>query len=331
LYVTYELVISVPCWKFLATPNIRLGCLSEAMHRFEIISLPRETDDSLRASLQKRQPESVTADASSQAKSNSAISFFGLTLHPKSLAELTALVEQGVVEGKKWIITNHNLHSVYLLNRRPKLREFYANAHWTFIDGMPLVAMGRLYGYPLKREHRVTLADSIHPMMKLAAQRGWRVFNVGSEKAVAEKAAIELRRLYPGLQLEVNSGYFDARHGSAENEALVQRINAYRPDLLMVGMGMPRQEYWTQENFERLESSVILSSNGAAFDYIAGAVPTPPRWSGKLGLEWAFRLVNEPNRLFGRYCVEPWYVLTLLIRDYLRVRGKAKSLSTTES
>jgi N-acetylglucosaminyldiphosphoundecaprenol N-acetyl-beta-D-mannosaminyltransferase len=129
-----------------------------------------------------------------------------------------------------------------------------------------------------------------------------------------------LRKLYPALQIEVSDGYFDARRGSAENEALIQRINAYRPDLLMVGMGMPRQEFWTQENFARLDAYVILSSSGAALEYVAGAAPTPPRWAGRIGLEWMFRLVHEPRRLFSRYLIEPWYILLLLLLDYPRSR-----------
>jgi N-acetylglucosaminyldiphosphoundecaprenol N-acetyl-beta-D-mannosaminyltransferase len=256
---------------------------------------------------------------------SSGISFFGLTVHPKSLPELNELVERGITERRKWIITNHNLHSVYLLHRSPKLRAFYASAHWTFIDGMPLVALGRLYGYPLERKHRVTLADWAHPLMELAARKGWRVFSLGSPSKVVEKAAAALRERYPALQIEVSGGYFDARQGSAENEALLHRINAYRPDLLMVGMSMPRQEYWTQDNFARLEAHVILSSNGAAMDYIAGAVKTPPRWAGRLGLEWASRLVNEPRRLFGRYLLEPWYILALLMVHYVRTGGNLKA------
>jgi N-acetylglucosaminyldiphosphoundecaprenol N-acetyl-beta-D-mannosaminyltransferase len=156
--------------------------------------------------------------------------------------------------------------------------------------------------------------------MQLAADKGWRVFNLGSPKQVAEKCAAELRRLHPTLKLEVGSGFFDARRGSAENEAVIRRINAYRPDLLLVGMGMPRQEFWTQENFARLNAHVILSSNGAAFDYLAGVVPTPPRWAGRIGLEWFFRLIKEPRRLFARYLVEPWYILLLLMMDYPRTQ-----------
>ena len=92
----------------------------------------------------------------------------------------------------------------------------------------------------------------------------------------------------------------------------------------MVGMGMPRQEFWTQENCARLKAHVILSSSGAAFEYVAGAVPTPPRWAGRMGLEWIFRLVHEPRRLFTRYLIEPWYILLLLLQDYPRNRHSGK-------
>src|SRR5271155_2628998 len=258
------------------------------------------------------------------------VSFLGLTLQPKSIPEMNELVEQGIRERHKWIIANHNLHSVYLLHKHPKLKEFYSHAHWTYVDGMPLVALGRLYGYPLQRDQRVTNVDWTGPLMELAASRGWRVFNLGSSRQVAELGAAKLRNLYPGLQIEVSDGFFDARPGSVENEALVKRINAYRPDLLMVGMGMPRQEYWTQENFSQLDAHVILSSTGAALEYIAGAAPTPPRWAGRIGLEWMFRLAHEPRRLFSRYLIEPWYILLLLLLDYprsrlgLKLRGRAQ-------
>jgi N-acetylglucosaminyldiphosphoundecaprenol N-acetyl-beta-D-mannosaminyltransferase len=256
--------------------------------------------------------------------STDTVSFLGLTLQPRSLHELNLLVEQGIRDHRNWIIANHNLHSLYLLHRHPRLREFYASVRWTHIDGMPLVALGRLYGYPLERQHRVTLVDWTYPLMELAANKGWRVFHLGSSEGAAEKGAAQLRKLYPALRIEVSGGYFDARYGSSENEAMLERINAYAPDLLMVGMGMPRQELWTLENFPRLKADVILSSVGAAFDYVAGAVPTPPRWSGRLGLEWAFRLAHDPARLFSRYFVEPWYILLLLLLDYPRHRNDGK-------
>ncbi len=266
----------------------------------------------------------MNAVSTNQTNVTDTVMFLGVTLQPRSMPEMNKLVERGIRERQRWIIANHNLHSVYLFHRYPRLRKFYSDVNWTYLDGMPLVALGRLYGYPLERKQRVTHADWMGPLMELAAGRGWRVFNLGSPRQVAEKGAAQLRKLYPALQIEVSDGYFDARRDSDENEALVARINAYRPDLLMVGMGMPRQEFWTQENFARLQAHVILSSNGAAFEYVAGAVPTPPRWAGRMGLEWVFRLVNEPRRLFARYLIEPWYILLLLLQDYPRNRHGVK-------
>jgi N-acetylglucosaminyldiphosphoundecaprenol N-acetyl-beta-D-mannosaminyltransferase len=256
------------------------------------------------------------------------VNFLGLTIQPRSMCEMNKVVEEGIRERRKLIISNHNLHSVYLFHKNKKVREFYARVHFTYLDGMPLVALGRLYGYPLQRDQRVTNADWTVPLLELATARGWRVFYLGSRKEVAEKSVGQLRNRCPGLQIEASDGYFDARCGSAENEAVIERINAYRPDLLMVGMGMPRQEFWTQENYGRLEAHVILSSSGAALDYIAGVVPTPPRWAGRLGLEWMFRLVNEPRRLFTRYLIEPWYILLILVLDYPRahaLRSRARA------
>ena len=272
----------------------------------------------------------MNAVSTDQRNVTDTVMFLGVTLQPRSMLEMNKLVERGIRERQRWIIANHNLHSVYLFHRYPRLREFYSDVNWTYLDGMPLVALGRLYGYPLQRKQRVTHADWMGPLMELAAARGWRVFNLGSPPQGAERGAAQLRKLYPALQIEVSDGYFDARRDSDENEALVARINAYSPDLLMVGMGMPRQEFWTQENFARLKAHVILSSNGAAFEYVAGAVPTPPRWAGWMGLEWVFRLVNEPRRLFARYLIEPWYILLLLLLDYPRNRHGVKMRASAQ-
>jgi N-acetylglucosaminyldiphosphoundecaprenol N-acetyl-beta-D-mannosaminyltransferase len=292
------------------------------MRRYDTLSDLLDVNANSQAETQKSDHDDSNSVLAERRTDYSEVSFFGLSLHPMSSSELIAVVEQGILESRKWIITNHNLHSVYLFHRHQKLRDFYKNAHWTFIDGMPLIGLGRLYGYALEREQRVTLADLIHPLMETASRKRWRVFNLGSPDGEAEKGAAVLRRLYPGLQIEVSHGYFDSKQDSAENEAVLQRINAYQPDLLMVGMGMPRQEFWTQDNFERLNVRVILASNGAAIDYIAGLVPTPPRWAGRLGLEWAFRLASEPRRLFRRYLVEPWHLLMLLMMDFVRKGGQ---------
>jgi N-acetylglucosaminyldiphosphoundecaprenol N-acetyl-beta-D-mannosaminyltransferase len=90
-------------------------------------------------------------------------------------------------------------------------------------------------------------------------------------------------------------------------------IERFRPDILMVGMGMPRQEHWIVENLEHIHAHAILTS-GACMDYLAGVVPIAPRWMGRFGVEWMFRLWSEPSRLWQRYLLEPWFLLMLLLR-----------------
>jgi N-acetylglucosaminyldiphosphoundecaprenol N-acetyl-beta-D-mannosaminyltransferase len=183
------------------------------------------------------------------------VTFLGVTVHPRSLDAMNLLVEEGIRADHKWIISNHNLHSLYLYHRHARVRAFYSLAHSLHIDGMPLVALGRLYGHRLRRDQRVTFVDWIYPLMEIAARRGWKVFHVGSSQTTSVRAVEQLRHLYPSLQLEARNGYFDERLGSRDTEELVQRINADEPDLLIVGMGMPRQEFWTHDNYSRLKNT----------------------------------------------------------------------------
>jgi N-acetylglucosaminyldiphosphoundecaprenol N-acetyl-beta-D-mannosaminyltransferase len=155
--------------------------------------------------------------------------------------------------------------------------------------------------------------------MTAAVQQGWRVFYLGSKPGVAERGAEILQQRFPGLQIATAHGYFDARPDSQENQAVLAEINTYQPHVLMVGMSMPRQEHWVLDNLEQISANAILTA-GAAMDYVAGAVPTPPRWAGKWGLEWLFRLVAEPRRLARRYLVEPWFVLRLFLSERFKQR-----------
>ncbi len=246
-----------------------------------------------------------------------AVSFLGIRVHPMTIAELTALVSDQILRGGKCVIANHNLHSVYLYHREPKLRAFFRDAEWTHIDGMPLVALARLYGQRVNRCQRVTYVDWMGPLMESAAANQWRVFYLGAAPGVAEKGAAILRQKCEGLQIRTMHGYFNADPLKKDNHQVVDLINEYKPHLLMVGMGMPRQEYWIHDNLSRLCVNVILPS-GAAIDYVAGAIYTPPRWAGRAGLEWAFRLATEPRRLWTRYLVEPWSLLGVMARDFTK-------------
>jgi len=237
---------------------------------------------------------------------------------------LNSLICSQIEKGKKVIIANHNFHSIFLFHHDEKMRCFYTNASYTHIDSMPLVYLGRLLGLPLQRKHRVAYIDWIRPLMAEAANHGWRVFFLGGKPGVGEKAAQILKKEFPGLQIRTAHGYFDAHPESPENRERLRLINEFKPHILLVGMGMPRQEHWILDNFEQLQANVILNC-GACMDFVAGEQPTPPRWLGALGLEWLYRLLSDPKRLWRRYLVEPWFVLKLFVKEFWRRRILRKS------
>jgi N-acetylglucosaminyldiphosphoundecaprenol N-acetyl-beta-D-mannosaminyltransferase len=148
--------------------------------------------------------------------------------------------------------------------------------------------------------------------MRTASDRNWRVFYLGSRPDVVSNALNILRGDFPGIEIAGMSGFFNVQRDSPDNQAVLQTIASHRPHILLVGMGMPRQEYWIYENFTSIRANVILPA-GAAIEYVAGTIPTPPRWAGRLGLEWIWRLVSEPRRLAGRYLIEPWTIFYILL------------------
>jgi N-acetylglucosaminyldiphosphoundecaprenol N-acetyl-beta-D-mannosaminyltransferase len=248
--------------------------------------------------------------------------FLGIAVQPMTIAALTDTVIEGVSTNQNWIIANHNMHSLYLFHKEAAegpdglLQRYLSRAHRTHIDGMSVVLLARLYGHALGRIHRVGYTDWLPSLMTAAVERNWRVFYLGSAPRVVDIGATALRKRHPELQIEYRHGYFDMDPEGPENKSVLQQIADFRPHLLMVGMGMPRQEHWIEANFAAIQANVILPA-GAALDYVAGIIPTPPRWSGPVGLEWFFRLAAEPRRLARRYLIEPWTLLRVVARDML--------------
>lgn len=232
-------------------------------------------------------------------------------------------IQQAVRQGAKSLIANHNLHSLYLMQKRPELGAFYDRADLIEVDSTPLLAFSRALGLHSRGFHRCTYLDWRDHFWSVANRQGWRVLSVGGAPGVGDEAARRLKLRYPDADIAIHHGFFDARPGSSENAAVLDRITAFQPHILFVGMGMPRQELWIAENFERLPDCVILSV-GAAFDYEAGVQSAAPRWMGRAGIEWAYRLLHDPKRLFVRYCVEPWTLIPLALRDIGQARGRSR-------
>lgn len=190
-----------------------------------------------------------------------------------------------------------NAHVLNQSAEEPALRSALETADLVYCDGYGV----RLAAKALDVEipHRMTGADWIWGLAALCEAEGRSVYLLGSEPGVTAEAARRLQRWYPGLRIAgTHHGYFEA--GSAHDERVVEDINERRPDIVLVGMGSPKQELWVEHNVDRVDASVLWTV-GALFDYVSGRVPRAPAWLADNGLEWIFRLAVEPQRMWRRY------------------------------
>lgn len=248
----------------------------------------------------------------------------GFKTTPMTGSEIVEIVSQCASRGRRTVIASLNVHGMYIGLVDRTFRALHED-HRTLvhIDGIPLIWIGRLLGIPIRGEHRTAVLDWILPLMQNAAARGLRVYYLGSTAAVVQAGITRLKEIVPALEIAGHDGYFDANPESSENRKIVDEINSYATDILVVGMGMGRQEKWIWENLDDLRATCVLTT-GAYLEFISGTVPTPPRWLGRAGLEWLFRLATSPRRFAWRYLVEPWLVAWLLIKQkrHATTRGR---------
>ncbi len=225
--------------------------------------------------------------------------------------ELLDIVSQSIADRKKILVLSGNVHSFNLCYKTPWLREFFNQSDIVRIDGAGIRLGAGLLGY--STPPRMTWADLGWNLAEMAAKKGFRLFLLGAKPEVAKNAAEKLRERYPDLEIAgVNHGYFTKESGHPENEAVIEKINIEKPDILLVGFGMPLQEKWVKENYENLSSNVIFTV-GAAFDYISGELERAPYWMTKIGFEWLGRMFIEPVRLWRRYVIgNPFFILRVI-------------------
>lgn len=247
----------------------------------------------------------------------------GFFTHPGTLDEYLNLLKSSVENRAPCTILYHNLHSLYSYFSSESLRRFYEGST-VLIDGMPVVWLYKLAGEPLTREHRITYVDFIMPMMELARDNNWKVYHLGQSADIQLKALEIIREKVPGIQIDGHDGYFDQSPQSPESLEIVKRVNDFGTNLLLVGFGAPRQEAWLHAHRDQLDAQAVLTC-GACMEYVAGAVSTPPRWMGQVGLEWSFRLFENPRRFAFRYLVEPILLALMLAKNWLSARVGSKA------
>jgi len=232
------------------------------------------------------------------------VPLFGMQLDRVDLRQATAQLldwcQQPRASACRYVVTPNVDHAVMLRQNEP-LREAYRAAAMVLADGAPIVAASRLLGRPLPE--RVAGSDLVPHLLRAASeqQQPIRVFLLGAAPGVADRAAALVQQAYPGVQIAgTHCPPLGFEQDARANQAALNAVAAAAPDLLVVGLGAPKQELWVHQHRQRLAANVAICA-GATIDFLAGEKQRSPGWMQQLGLEWAHRLASEPRRLARRY------------------------------
>ena len=238
----------------------------------------------------------------------------GVKIGAKPLSELIRRARDAIENKKKPItFACANPHSLVVANTDQYFRDALNNSDQVVADGIGIVLRGKLSG--LKIKPRITGADYFFALMNEANRLGGkRVFFLGSTDHVLTKIKEKVARDYPEI---VATGSLSPPFGvwtKEEQEHVLDTINDFHPDVLWVGMTAPKQETWAHTYRSKLNAAVI-GSIGAVFDFYAGTQPRAPRWMHENGLEWLYRMVREPRRMWRRNFISAPQFLTLILRN----------------
>ena len=247
---------------------------------------------------------------------------FDVLTRKQAIDRIGSLIERG----EPGYVITANLHYVMLLHRLTELQPVTAAAAMILADGQPIVWRSRLSQHPLPE--RVTGSELIFDLARRAAETGWRIYLLGGQPGVAASCAGRLQTLYPALQIAgVESPPF-RQLSEQEQRAQDHRIQASRADLLLVAFGQPKGELWIHRHHRRLGVPVSIQL-GASFDFVAGTAQRAPQCWQRWGMEWAYRMLSEPKRLFPRYAANAAFLSRVLLRECFRYSanpGTARSL-----
>jgi N-acetylglucosaminyldiphosphoundecaprenol N-acetyl-beta-D-mannosaminyltransferase len=238
------------------------------------------------------------------------ITLMGCSIDNLSMEETLQTIEGFIHSGQPHQHVVVNVDKLVKASRDPELRGIINECALINVDGMPVVWASRLLGKPLKE--RVAGVDLFEALMRRAGEKGWRVFLLGAKEEVVSKVASTYQHKYPKLVLAgYRNGYWK---GEAEEAQVAAQIRDAKPDLLFVAISSPKKEQFLGRYQAEMKIPFAMGVGGT-FDVAIGHVKRAPVWMQKSGLEWFYRFLQEPRRMFRRYFIEDMAFVWLFLKE----------------
>lgn len=229
-----------------------------------------------------------------------------------TMSETIDAVEELIKSEKKSYVVAINVDVVIKIENDPYLKKIVDNADMVLVDGKPLVWISNFYGKPLKA--KISGSDLVPLLCEEASKKQYSIFIIGGKEGVAEQAKQNLEKRLPGIRIV---GTYAPTYGFEKNDAELSKINTLlseaKPDLLIACFGCPKQEKWIFENISKYDAKVSICA-GATVDFLAGNIKRAPRWMSEHGLEWLYRFLQEPKRMFRRYFIDDMKIFRLILK-----------------
>ena len=227
-------------------------------------------------------------------------------------------IDDLVAAGEGGVVFTPNVDHIVQVEHNFAFRAAYEDASLSLVDGQPLLWVSRLLGSPLPE--KISGSDLMVPLARRAAQRKWRVYLLGGGPGIAELAARELRKQFDIDIVGTDAPFVKPDGEPVEGPAVIERINRAAPHLLFAAFGAPKQELFLHRSRAAIRPAVGIGV-GAGFDFVAGRLRRAPGFISKSGLEWLFRLAQEPRRLAKRYLVDDPEFVAILYRTLREPKG----------
>ncbi len=240
------------------------------------------------------------------------IKFMNTEIDNLTMKEALEEIERLVNDDACSYVVTPNVDHIVQLEKGGELSDVYKEADLILTDGKPLIWISKWYNTPIKE--KISGSDLFPLLCEMSAQKGFRMFFLGAAEGVAAKAADNLKARFPGLEIVgTYSPPFGFEKDEAEIERIVKLVREAKPHILIVGLGCPKQELFIYHYRKALGVPVSLGL-GASLDFEAGNVKRAPSWMADHGLEWLYRITQDPKRMAKRYLVNDRIIIRLAIK-----------------